>query len=370
MTETSKTQPAVLLLEDGKAFYGKACGIAGTVVGEICFNTGMTGYQEVFTDPSYSGQLLVTTNVHIGNYGIADEDTESERIMINGLICKTFNIDYSRHKAQESIQNYFEKEQLIGICDVDTRAIVSYIRDKGAMNAIISSDGTTMEELKKKLTSAPSMAGLEIASTVSTKESYFIGHPDAPYRIAVMDFGCKRNILECLASEDCYLKVFPAKTGFEEIQQWNPDAYFLSNGPGDPATMDYAIETAQKMLASRKPLFGICLGHQILALAMGVSTYKMHSGHRGNNQPVLNLTTGLSEITCQNHGFSVSKDDILAKEEEIEVTHINLNDNTIEGIRLKNYPAFSVQYHPEASPGPHDARYLFRQFVDLIRRRN
>ncbi|MBK9014794.1 MAG: glutamine-hydrolyzing carbamoyl-phosphate synthase small subunit [Saprospiraceae bacterium] len=357
--------PAVLLLEDGTAFYGKSAGKIGTTTGELCFNTGMTGYQEVFTDPSYFGQILVTTNAHIGNYGTRISETESESIKISGLVCKNYTWQYSRLMASESIQDYFEQEALVGISDVDTRAIVRHIRSKGAMNAIISSEIHDIQVLKSQLAKVPSMNGLELASQVSTTKPYFLGNPDARYKVAVMDFGVKRNILNCMVERGCYLQVFPAKTTFAELKKWNPDGYFLSNGPGDPAPMGYAVETTKAILAENRPLFGICLGHQILALAMGISTYKMHNGHRGINHPVKNVLTGHCEITSQNHGFGVRADQLMERQ-DIEVTHINLNDDTIEGIRVKQKNAFSVQYHPEASPGPHDARYLFDNFVQMI----
>lgn len=358
--------PAVLLLEDGTVFRGMAAGKIGTTTGEICFNTGMTGYQEIFTDPSYYGQLLVTTNVHIGNYGVKKEETESQSIKIAGLICKNFTWDYSRQMADQSIQDYFERENLVGISNVDTRAIVRHIRTRGAMNAIISSEVSDLKALKKQLDKCPPMEGLELASQVSTKEPYLVGRPDAKYKVAVLDFGVKRNILQCMADRSCYVKVFPAKTSFEALKNWGADGYFLSNGPGDPAPMDYAIETTKQILEEDKPLFGICLGHQLLAQAAGVPTYKMHHGHRGINHPVKNLQTGLCEITSQNHGFGVSPEAIRENADKIEITHVNLNDETIEGIRIKNKKAFSVQYHPEASPGPHDARYLFDYFIDLM----
>lgn len=358
--------PAILLLEDGTIFQGKAAGKIGTTAGEICFNTGMTGYQEVFTDPSYFGQLLVATNAHIGNYGTKNSDTESGNIKIAGLICKNFTNEYSRQVADDSIQAYFEKENLVGISNVDTRAIVRHIRSKGAMNAIISSEELDVDKLKSQLAKVPNMDGLELASKVSTKEAYVVGSDTATYKVAALDLGIKKNILECLVAKDCQVKVFPAKTSYETLKAFAPDGYFLSNGPGDPAPMDYAVNTAKAILADNQPLFGICLGHQILARAVDIPTYKMHHGHRGINHPVKNLLTGTCEITSQNHGFGVSPEAIEANQDKVEVTHRNLNDNTIEGIRIKNKNAFSVQYHPEASPGPHDARYLFESFVDLM----
>lgn len=361
-----KQTSATLLLEDGTVFYGKSLGIVGTTVGEICFNTGMTGYQEIFTDPSYFGQLLVTTNAHIGNYGTKKQDTESNSIKISGLICKNYTWQYSRPMADESIQDYFENEGLVGISGIDTRALVRHIRDKGAMNAIISSEFHDINELQKRLSKVPSMDGLELASKVSTKAAYALGDPHAPYRVAVMDFGVKKSILDNLTARGCYLKVFPAKTSFDEVRAWKPDGYFLSNGPGDPAPMDYAVQFAKSVLATNAPLFGICLGHQILSLALDIPTYKMHNGHRGINHPVKHLATGKCEITSQNHGFGVTPDAISKKLDTVEVTHINLNDNTVEGIKVKGKKAFSVQYHPEASPGPHDARYLFDNFVEML----
>lgn len=362
----SPLPPAILLLDDGTVFRGHAAGKIGTTTGEICFNTGMTGYQEIFTDPSYFGQILVMTNAHIGNYGTMKKETESKSIKIAGLVCKNFTVPYHRPKADQSIQDYFEEESLVGISDVDTRAIVRHIRDKGAMNAIISSEELDVDKLKAMLAKAPSMKGLELASKVSTIEPYTYGEESAKYRVAVLDYGVKENILRSFAQRDCYLKVFPAKTSMEELNAFNPDGYFLSNGPGDPAPMDYATQTAKEILAADKPLFGICLGHQILAQALDIPTYKMHNGHRGINHPVKHLVTGKSEITSQNHGFGVSPTAIEANADKVEITHVNLNDETIEGIRVKGKPAFSVQYHPEANPGPHDARYLFDQFVSLM----
>jgi len=356
---------AYLLLEDGFLVEGTAIGKIGTSGGEICFNTGMTGYQEIYTDPSYYGQIIVNTTAHIGNYGAVDEEQESLRPQIAGLVVNDYAKEFSRKSAKESLQNYLEGKGVVGIADVDTRMLVRYIRSKGAMNAIISSE-LTPEELREQIKKVPSMDGLELSSIVTTKEPYFEGNPSAPIKVAVLDLGIKRSIVTNLASRGVYCKVFPAKTSYEEMAQWNPHGYFISNGPGDPSVMGYAIETVKKALNSGKPLFGICLGHQLLALACGISTYKMHHGHRGLNHPVKNLITGKGEMTSQNHGFAVSEKDI-EKNPDVEVTHLHLNDNTIMGIRLKSKMAFSVQYHPEASPGPHDSRYLFDQFVELIR---
>lgn len=367
MSQNGQQGKAVLLLEDGTVFYGKAAGKTGTTTGEICFNTGMTGYQEVFTDPSYYGQILVMTTDHVGNYGAKDTDVESDGIKIAGLVMKNFSGNvYSRPQATSSLQEYLERNNLTGIYDLDTRAVVRHIRHKGAMNAIISSETLALETLKKKLKAVPSMAGLELSSVVTTKKPYFFGESASPLKIAVLDVGVKKNILRCLAERGCYLKVFPAKTTFEEMNKWEPDGYFLSNGPGDPAAMPYAVETVKKILAAGKPVFGICLGHQLLALASGISTYKMFNGHRGLNHPVKNLLTGRCEVTSQNHGFAVNYEE-LQKAKDVQLTHINLNDNTVAGIRLKNKKAFSVQYHPESSPGPVDSRYLFDEFVEMVK---
>ncbi len=356
---------AILLLEDGTFFKGKAAGISGIGTGEICFNTGMTGYQEIFTDPSYNGQILVTTNAHIGNYGIKGSEVESDQIQISGLVCKNFTDDFSRPMADDNIQKYFENNKIVCIHQVDTRAIVKHIRNKGAMNCLISTSELDLEKLKEKCKNIPSMKGLELASKVSTKNSYTIGDESSSIRIAVLDFGVKRNILNCMVERGAFLKVFPAKTSFNELKEFNADGYFLSNGPGDPAAMDYAISTIKDLLLLEKPLFGICLGHQLLALANDIPTYKMHHGHRGINHPVKNRDTGKCEITSQNHGFGVDADALNANN-KLEITHINLNDDTVEGIRVKGSQAFSVQYHPESSPGPHDSRYLFDDFISTI----
>jgi carbamoyl-phosphate synthase small subunit len=356
---------AYLLLEDGLLVEGLAIGKIGTSGGEICFNTGMTGYQEIYTDPSYYGQIIVNTTAHIGNYGAVDEEQESDKPKIAGLVVNDFADEFSRKSAKESLQQYLERRGIVGITNVDTRMLVRYIRSKGAMNAIISSE-LSPAELIKEIKKVPSMDGLELSSVVTTKEPYLVGDPNAPIKVAVLDLGIKKSIVENLAARGCYCKVFPAKTSFQEMAAWEPSGYFISNGPGDPSVMGYAIETVKKALDASKPLFGICLGHQILALASGLSTYKMHHGHRGLNHPVKNLVSGKGEMTSQNHGFAVSEKDI-AKNPDVEVTHLHLNDSTIMGIRLKSKKAFSVQYHPEASPGPHDSRYLFDQFVNMIK---
>ena len=365
MNKSINKFPAVLVLADGTVFKGNSIGKIGTTTGEICFNTGMTGYQEVFTDPSYYGQILLQTNVHIGNYGIHAEEVESDDIKIAGLVCKQFNVPYSRKMAGMSVQDYFTQNNIVGITDIDTREVVMHVRNKGAMNAIISAEDKTVEELLNELNNVPSMEGLELSSKVSTQQTYYLGNPESSKRVAVLDFGIKKNILRCLVERDCYLAVFNGKTNFDEIMKFKPDGIMLSNGPGDPATMTYAVDTVKTILDNNIPTFGICLGHQILAEANGISTFKMHNGHRGMNHPVKNLITGLCEVTSQNHGFSVRAEDV-EKIPNVEITHINLNDNTVEGIRLKDKKAFSVQYHPEAAPGPHDSRYLFDDFIKLM----
>lgn len=360
-------QPAVLVLEDGSVFHGKAIGKIGTATGEICFNTGMTGYQEIFTDPSYFGQILVSTVSHIGNYGIHNNEIESDNLNIAGLVCKKFTEEYySRPSATKSIQTYFEEQELSGISDVDTRAIVRHIRDKGAMNAIISSEELDVEVLKEKVKQIPSMNGLELSSKVATKEPYFFGNESAEYKVAVLDIGVKRSILSCLADRGCYLKVFPMNSSLNEMLEWNPDGIMLSNGPGDPSAMPGVIETVKQITNTDVPVFGICLGHQVLSLASGLKTIKMHNGHRGINHPIINHLTGKGEITSQNHGFVVERESI-ANNPDVEVTHSHLNDNTVAGIRLKSKKIFSVQYHPEASAGPHDSRYLFDDFIENIK---
>lgn len=358
-------QKAILLLSDGTIFYGKSIGIEGTTFGEVCFNTGMTGYQEIFTDPSYFGQIMVATNPHIGNYGVNDNEVDSNSIKISGLVCKNFSFNYSRERASGSLEDYFIKENLICISDVDTRALVSYIRDNGAMNAVICTDGTPIEELKAALAKTPDMKGLELASKVSTTEPYFWGDENAKYKISALDLGIKYNILRNFDQRDCYIKVFPYNTTFEEMAEFNPDGYFLSNGPGDPQPLVGAQEIAKSILETNKPLFGICLGHQVIALAHGIPTYKMFNGHRGINHPVMNVISGKGEITSQNHGFAVEKE-ALENHPDFEITHLHINDGTIAGMRMKNKNCFSVQYHPEASPGPHDASYLFDEFIERI----
>ncbi len=357
------SQKAYLVLEDGTVFKGNAIGKIGTTTGEIAFNTGMTGYQEVFTDPSYFGQILVMTTDHIGNYGAASFDTESDSIKINGLVCKMFSPNFSRTMADSSLNDYLIENGLSGISDVDTRQIVRHIRDKGAMNCIISSEILDPEKLKEMVAEVPSMEGMELSSKVWHKESYE-ENPAGTKKVALLDLGSKDNIVNCLTERGCHVKIFPGDTSYEEMKAWNPDGFMISNGPGDPAAMPYAVKTLQDILDADEKMFGICLGSQILAQAVGMKTFKMHHGHRGQNHPVQNLLTGKSEITSQNHGFAIDPES--NSEGKAEITHVNLNDNTVEGIRVVGKNAFAVQYHPEASPGPHDSRYLFDDFVAMM----
>lgn len=358
--------PAILLLSDGYIIKGFHYGKNGTSVGEICFNTGMTGYQEVFTDPSYTGQVVIMNNVHIGNYGTKESDVESASVKIKGLICRNFEEQYSRIQSKKNLNDYLVENNIVVIDGVDTRALVAHIRTKGAMNCIISSEIFDEETLMKELADCPSMDGCELASTVCTTEEYEIGDSNSELKVSVLDFGIKKNILNCLVERGMHIRVHPAKTNFERLKEFAPNGYFISNGPGDPSSMQYAVDTIKDVLKENKPVFGICLGHQLLALANGIGTFKMHHGHRGLNHPVKNIITGKCEITTQNHGFGVNPQDVM-NNTNIEITHINLNDNSIEGIRLKDKPAFSVQYHPEATPGPHDSRYLFDDFVSLMK---
>ena len=361
--EYKKRKKAILLLSDGTIFYGKSVYGEGTAFGEVCFNTGMTGYQEIYTDPSYFGQLMIMTNPHIGNYGVVNDESESDSVKISGLICKNFSYNYSRDLADSSLEEFLNKNNLFAISDIDTRALVGYIRENGAMNAVITTDVDDIVSLSKKLAEVPSMEGLELASKVSTKATYYYGNENSKFKVAALDLGIKKNILRNLAKRDVYIKVFPFNSSFEEMKEWNPDGYFLSNGPGDPEPLKGDQDVAKKIIDQNLPLFGICLGHQIIALANGISTYKMHNGHRGINHPVKNLITGKGEITSQNHGFAVNKEESLANE-NVEITHVHLNDDTVAGIKLKDRNCFSVQFHPEASPGPHDSSYLFDEFIE------
>ena len=353
---------AILLLNDGKKFEGKQLGHLGETIGEVCFNTGMTGYQEILTDPSYCSQIVTMTSPHIGNYGINKEDVESNKIQVSGFVIKEESIVPSNWRSTSSLDEYLKKNKIVGIQDIDTRSLTRHIRDQGAMNGIISSVDNDLVNLSNKLKKAPSMNGLDLAKTVSTKKVYKWSQT-GKFKVAAIDYGIKHNILNILKDNNCEVTVFPAQTSAKEILDFNPDGIFLSNGPGDPSAVTYGIEMVKSLLGS-KPIFGICLGHQILSLALGAKTFKLKFGHRGINHPVKNLETKVVEITSQNHGFAV---DLNSLPENVVATHINLNDNTNEGIECKEFKAFSVQHHPESSPGPHDSRYLFEKFIKLMK---
>lgn len=360
-------KPAFLVLEDGTVFEGKACGHIGTTTGEIAYNTGMTGYQEIFTDPSYYGQIVTMTAVHIGNYGTHPNEVESDTVKIAGLVCRNFSSFASRYGSSIiSLQQYLERDKVVGICNIDTRALVRHIREKGAMNAIISSDNLNIDDLKKKVKEVPSMEGLELSSKVCTKEAYTAGDPNSDMRVSLVDFGVKKNIIRCLTERGAYVKVFPMQASLDDLLAFDPHGIMLSNGPGDPSVMLDSIKLIQSILKTDIPVFGICLGHQLLALSIGLKTIKMYNGHRGINHPIKNLLTGKCEIASHNHGFMVSRESIEASK-DVELTHVHLNDHTVAGMQMKNKKVFSVQYHPEASPGPHDSRYLFDTFLENIR---
>ncbi len=354
-----------ILLENGIYLEGLSLGHIGTTGGELCFNTGMTGYQEILTDPSYSGQIINMTYPHIGNYGVNNEDVESNKIQCSGFIVRQASEFPSNFKSTSTINNYLKQNKVVGIQEIDTRMITRIIRDEGAMNGIITSERISKDEMLNRLKALPEMNGLDLAQAVSCNHPYLFKPINKfNYKIAAIDYGIKSNILRIFDSYKCEIKVFPAKTNRDEILDYNPDGIFLSNGPGDPSACKYAINTVKSLLGI-KPIFGICLGHQILSLSLGAKTFKLKFGHRGCNHPVKNLETNTVEITSQNHGFAVMDNDLSG---DIKITHRNLNDGTIEGISCEKYKAFSVQYHPESSPGPHDSKYLFKNFIDLMER--
>ena len=402
----AKSEKAILALADGTVVHGHAIGHTGTTGGELCFNTSMTGYQEIFTDPSYHGQLMMMTYPHIGNYGVSSRDDEARKVMISGLIVRAFSHHYSNTMADGGLDDYLKRNRIVGITGIDTRKLVRHIREQGVLNAVISSESDDAEELVKKAKEWPSMVGLELASKVTRSEPQTFKPADfedpfpqisqttdpvdadlarhdlpAPaagsahaqpasgdqplLKVAAIDYGIKQNIINSFMKRGCKLRVFPARTDFETIMEWQPDAFFFSNGPGDPNPMDYALETVARAKETGKPLFGICLGHQLMAMSEGMEVMKMFVGHRGANQPVKNLKRGRVEITTQNHGFAVDPDTVT--DELADITHRNLNDGTLEGLNFKRFNGFSVQYHPEASPGPHDSSYLFDEFVGRVR---
>ena len=367
MSDTSHRAPAKLALEDGTVAAGYAVGAPGTAAGELCFNTSMSGYQEILTDPSYAGQLMMMTYPHIGNYGAFEDATEADRPMAAGLIVRAFCETPSNDRMEETLAAWMLRHGLVGITGVDTRRLVRHIRDRGVMNAVISSEELDDDRLVSAARAVPSMDGLELASRVTTAEPYDFaaGADDAP-RIAVYDYGVKRNILRSFRDLGCSVRVFGASTPLESVLGWEPDGLFFSNGPGDPRAMPDAIATVRAAIESGLPIFGICLGHQLMALAEGLDVFKMKVGHRGANHPVLNLTTGHVEISTQNHGFAVREEGIT--DDVAVVNHRNLNDRTVEGLQFRRFAGMSVQYHPEACPGPHDSRYLFDEFLGMVAR--
>lgn len=352
--------PCKMALADGTVVTGKAVGFRGETGGELCFNTSMTGYQEIFTDPSYVGQIMMMTYPHIGNYGTMDIDMEAAHPMVSGVVVRSFSSRYSNLLADASLDAFMKEHKLVGISDIDTRALVLHIRSKGVMNAVISSVDLDDESLVEKARNWPSMEGLELASRVTIKEAYDFYTGKGP-KVAVYDFGVKQNILRSFKARGCSVRVFPADAALKDVLAWEPDGIFFSNGPGDPRAMPEAIAMTKEAMQTGIPLFGICLGHQLLSLAAGLEVYKMYVGHRGANHPVKNLVSGHVEVSTQNHGFAVDKESI--KDDIAAITHMNLNDDTVEGVRFAKCTAFSVQYHPEASPGPHDSQYLFDEFM-------
>jgi carbamoyl-phosphate synthase small subunit len=359
----SQRPKAILLLADGTVFEGRAIGAMGITTGEICFNTGMTGYQEIFTDPSYTGQIMTLATPHVGNYGVKANEVESTNLTIAGLVVKKFSEVWSRPGGDGSLEDLLKAQGVVGISDVDTRQLVRHIRDHGAQNALISSTVMDLEELKKKLAATPSMEGLELSSRVCAADPYELGQGNSGMRVALVDFGVKKNIERSLLERNCQVKVFPMHMPLEDMLDWKPDGFLLSNGPGDPGAMPASVDLVKRVVDTGKPVFGICLGHQLLAESFGLPTEKMHHGHRGINHPVKDLVTGHDEITSQNHGFVVRRAEV-DEHPALDLTHVHLNDGSVAGMAVKDRPVFSVQYHPEAGPGPYDSRYLFDRFVD------
>ncbi|HIP06537.1 MAG TPA: carbamoyl-phosphate synthase small subunit [Mariprofundaceae bacterium] len=368
--------PAFLALADGRIFRGVALGFTGNTVGEVCFNTAMTGYQEILTDPSYTEQIITFTYPHIGNVGVNEVDMESDKISVRGLIVRAPTRRVSNYRAEESLETWLETNKVVGIADIDTRALTRHLRDNGSQTGVISSDGMSEEEAIKQAKAWQGLEGKDLVGQVSRTESDIWRHgtyqlddavftsPVTNKHVVAFDFGCKNNIFRKLTDRGIKVTVVPANTSAQEVLDMNPDGIFLSNGPGDPAAVGYAVDTIKTLIEKDTPIFGICMGHQLLSQALGLKTFKLKFGHRGGNHPVKDLTTGKVEITSQNHGFAVADDDVPAN---VEVTHRSLFDNTVEGLKVKNKSIFSVQYHPEASPGPQDADYLFDRFNELLK---
>jgi len=357
---------AILVLEDGRTFTGASFGAEGESFGEMVFNTSMSGYQEILTDPSYAGQVVCMTYPLIGNYGTNQEDVESRRLWVEGFVVREASRVASNFRSTVSLQDYLKENNIVGLEHIDTRALVRHIRDKGSMRCGISTLEVDPKVLLEKVLASPEMANRELASEVTVKDNYsYPSTADENYHVVAYDFGVKTNSLREFAKFGCRVTVVPSHTSASDVMALKPDGIFLSNGPGDPSSMTSVIKEIKELAASKTPMFGICLGHQLIGEAFGAKTYKLKFGHRGGNQPIKDLTTGKIEITAHNHGFAVDADSLPA---DVEVTHINLNDNTVAGLRHKTLPIFSVQYHPESAPGPHDSEYLFEQFIGLMDR--
>jgi carbamoyl-phosphate synthase small subunit len=360
----NKSKKAILILEDGRAFRGRAFGADGETFGEMVFNTSMTGYQEILTDPSYSGQIVCMTYPHIGNYGVNEEDTESRRPWVEGFVVRESSRIASNWRSTETLDAYLKRHKIVGIEHIDTRALVRHIRDKGAMRAAISTVDLDEKSLLEKVRNSPEMKNRELASAVTIDKSFdYAAESEEKFHVVAFDFGVKTNSLREFSKFNCKITVVPAETSAKEVLALKPDGIFLSNGPGDPSSMKEVVAEIRTLTEQNVPMFGICLGHQILGQVFGGETYKLKFGHRGGNQPIKDLTTGKIEIAAHNHGFAVEAESLPA---EVEITHVNLNDNTVAGLRHKTLPVFSVQYHPESAPGPHDSEYLFKRFIELM----
>ena len=358
-------QNAVLLLEDGTVFKGKRCGSIGTKIGEVNFVVGMTGFQEIFTDPSNHGQILVTTNTHIGNYGVLEAESASDKVQIVGLVCNEFAIVYSRPKADMGLQELFDSSGTVGVEDVDTRTLVRHIRNHGTMLGILSSEILDIDELKQKLSEYKAPTSHEQIAEVSTREIYTVGNEDAKYKVAVLDLGVRRNLLSNLVKRDALIKVFPYNTSLDEIKKFNPDAYLFPNGPGNPNNLDDEVALVTELIESNQPVLGIGLGCQLIAKAMGVDVYKLKHGHRGDNHPVRNVITDKSETTIQSHSFQINNDQA-EKSDYVRITHVNLNDKTVEGISVIGKKAYGVQFSPIIYTDLHDSEYIYNQLFELI----